>query len=64
MVMLKSASKFVFALLAVTLAVNYTICVIKGTIVPDGKDFIMLVGMAFSYYFGSNKPTSSETTST
>jgi uncharacterized membrane protein len=49
-----SASKIVFILMAVAVVV----LTFKGTI--DPKDFMMLAGMAFSFYFAnkgdSNKP--------
>lgn len=48
MEMLKSASKIVFLLIAVAL-VAFT-----GFNIVDGKDFMVLASMVFSYYFTKN----------
>lgn len=52
MKILQSASRFVFVLL--TLGLIY----LTITKVVEAKDFVMLTGMAFTYYFSKpNQPT-------
>lgn len=53
MKVLSSASKIVFILLAVTSCAGFLIGIL------DAKDFMLLAGMAFSFYF-ANKGDSSE----
>lgn len=34
-----------------TVCVAFLICIIKGLVVLESKDFLVLAGMAFTYYF-------------
>jgi hypothetical protein len=51
MTILKSASKLVFILLAVTACIGFFL----GKL--ESKDFMVLVGMAFTFYFSSKGDT-------
>lgn len=51
---LASASKLVF--LVMTLA----LCLFTWFWIVEAKDFVMLVGMVFSYYFAKNQNTESQ----
>ena len=51
---LSSASKIVFILLAVTTCITF----ILGKL--ESKDFMVLTGMAFSFYFANKGETSGE----
>ena len=53
MTILKSASKIVFILLALTACVSYVAGVVYGTAIFETKDFMVLAGMAFAFYFAN-----------
>ena len=57
---LKSASKIVFILIALTLCGTFAFEVLSGKTQFDTKDFIPLAAMAFTFYFASkpSDPTS------
>ena len=46
-----SASKIGFLMIASTVCVAILICVIKGLVTLESKDFLVLASMAFTYYF-------------
>jgi hypothetical protein len=50
-----SASKIVFILMATALVVLTYIQIVEA------KDFVMLAGMAFTYYFTRNTPPNTDT---
>jgi len=56
---LKSASKIVFLLLAASACFAFLYQVVNGTTLLETKDFMILAGMAFTFYF-ANKGNSSE----
>lgn len=53
MEIIKSASKLVFLLLALTACLTYAYGIVTGKTQMDTKDFMVLAGMAFGYYFAS-----------
>lgn len=53
---LSSASKLVFLLMALGVVLAFLFEVFTGRVTLDPKDYMMLAGMAFSFYFAS-KPT-------
>lgn len=55
---LTSASKIVFIMLACTMCIAFLFLIMVGRITLDAKDFVMLVSMAFTFYF-ANKGDSS-----
>lgn len=48
-----SASKTVFVMIASTACLAFLWLVWKGTVVLDNKDFMILAGAAFGYFFGA-----------
>ena len=50
-----SASKIVFILMATALIALTFVKIVEA------KDFVMLAGMAFTYYFSNNTPSNSDT---
>lgn len=55
---LSSATKIVFIMIALTLCIGFFI----GKV--DGKDFLIIVGMVFAFYYGTKSVTPTETTTT
>lgn len=53
---LGSASKIVFLAITATLCLTFTFEIFVGKVTLEAKDFMLLAGMAFSFYFAS-KPT-------
>lgn len=51
MTIFKSASKFVFVLLAVTACISFLYGVFTGKIAFELKEFMVLAGMAFGFFF-------------
>lgn len=48
---IESPAKLVFVLLAATACAAFLIEVAKGAILFDTKDFMVLAGMAFAFFF-------------
>lgn len=57
---IKSASKIVFIMMAITACATFAWCVFRGLVVFDVKDFMVLTGMAFGYYFASKGPDNTQ----
>lgn len=49
----KSASKVVFLAIASTICLAYGYEVFKGLAILETKDFMLLAGAVFGYYFGA-----------
>jgi hypothetical protein len=50
---LESASKIVFILLASVACIAYLWGIFTGKVILDTKDFMVLAGMAFGFYFAN-----------
>jgi hypothetical protein len=48
---ISSASKIVFILIALTICVSFGFEVMTGRVTLDPKDFLVLAGMAFTFFF-------------
>ena len=52
---IKSASKLVFTLMAVTVCIAFLYSVFRHWTTIEVKDFMFLCGMAFAFYFTRDK---------